>query len=162
MPSRSEGWGGLFKDEQYRLNQTAGGEPRPGRVWMILAVVINRYCSSLNRPPRLRCAKAPRLTQAGNGGCFNNSRLLLFLGWGRRAVSDGIQQLEHLTVRIAQKKAHSRLLPDIEKGLDVTQKTLLVSLHIGFGLVVFSNRPFDFFVAAVGTLTQPAKLFERV
>src|SRR5215467_3028316 len=79
MPSRSEGWGGaerepdrakhqdLFKDEQYRLNQTAGGEPRPVRVWMILTVVINRYCSSLNRPPRLRCAKAPRLTQAGNG-----------------------------------------------------------------------------------------------
>jgi len=67
MPSRSEGWGGLFKDEQYRLNQTAGGEPRPVRVWMILTVVINRYCSSLNRPPRLRFAKAPRLAQAGNG-----------------------------------------------------------------------------------------------
>src|SRR5215470_17290853 len=67
MPSRSEGWGGLFKDEQYRLNQTAGGEPRPVRVWMILTVVINRYCSALNRPPRLRFAKAPRLTQAGNG-----------------------------------------------------------------------------------------------
>src|SRR5215813_2442881 len=57
----------MFKDEQYRLNQTAGGEPRPVGVWMILTVVINRYCSSLNRPPRLRCAKAPRLTQAGNG-----------------------------------------------------------------------------------------------
>src|SRR5215467_778084 len=79
MPSRSEGWGGaerepdrakhqdLFKDEQYRLNQTAGGEARPVRVWMILTVVINRYCSSLSRPPRLRYAKAPRLTQAGNG-----------------------------------------------------------------------------------------------
>src|SRR5215813_9914763 len=30
-------------------------------------LVINRYCSSLNRPPRPRFAKAPRLTQAGNG-----------------------------------------------------------------------------------------------
>src|SRR5262249_42365445 len=67
MPSRSEGWGGLFKDEQYRLNQTAGGETWPGGVWMILTGGINRYCSSLKRPPRLRCAKAPRLTQAGNG-----------------------------------------------------------------------------------------------
>ena len=46
MPSRSEGWGGLFRDEQY---------------------LINRYCSTLNRPPRLCFAKAPRLTQAGNG-----------------------------------------------------------------------------------------------
>src|SRR5262249_33207956 len=31
------------------------------------ALLINRYCSALNRPPRLRSAKAPRLTQAGNG-----------------------------------------------------------------------------------------------
>ena len=31
------------------------------------ALLINRYCSSLNRPPCLCFAKAPRLTQAGNG-----------------------------------------------------------------------------------------------
>jgi len=27
MPSRSEGWGGLFKDEQYRLIRSASIEP---------------------------------------------------------------------------------------------------------------------------------------
>jgi len=29
MPSRSEGWGGLFKDEQYRLNKTAAEKHVP-------------------------------------------------------------------------------------------------------------------------------------
>src|SRR5262249_59373649 len=45
--------GGLFKDAQppHRCRE---------------ALFINRYCSSLNRPPRLCFAKAPRLTQAGN------------------------------------------------------------------------------------------------
>jgi len=40
-------------------------------------LLINRYCSSLNRPPRLRFAKAPRLTQAGNGSINSVTTRLL-------------------------------------------------------------------------------------
>src|SRR5215471_17322890 len=79
MPSRSEGWGAaerepdrakhqyLFKDEQYQLNQTGRRRTTFRRRSDDIERVINRYCSSLNRPSRLRFAKAPRLTQAGNG-----------------------------------------------------------------------------------------------
>src|SRR5215468_8607630 len=62
MPSRSEGWGGLFKDEQYRLIKNSS---RPSIRWLS---IINRYCSSLNRPPRLCFAKG---TPPNSGGEWN-------------------------------------------------------------------------------------------
>src|SRR5215468_7823434 len=88
MPSRSEGWGGaerepdgakhqeLFKDEQYRLIKNSS---RPSIRWLSIdghvlarsrrnALLINRYCSSLNRPPRLCFAKG---TPPNSGGDWN-------------------------------------------------------------------------------------------
>src|SRR5947207_12116811 len=55
MPSRSEGWGGLFEDEQYRLNKErfAGICKEPLR-------------GTLNRPPRLRLRRSlPSLLRRG-------------------------------------------------------------------------------------------------
>ena len=55
MPSRSEGWGGLFKDEQYRLIKER------------FASIYNEPLrGTLNRPPRVRFAQPPLLTKEGN------------------------------------------------------------------------------------------------
>ena len=67
-------------------------------------LLINRYCSSLNRPPRLRFAKAPRLTQAGN------SQSTLYLNANRYVV------IASPAERITRNAASSKQLPEIFRG----------------------------------------------
>src|SRR5215831_19236273 len=64
MLSRSEGWGGLFKDEQYRLTRCASR----------ISVRSALRAGFEQTAPSAPSAQPPRLTQAGNGQSYRLGR----------------------------------------------------------------------------------------
>src|SRR5215475_12201934 len=79
MPSRSEGWGGLFKDEQYRLIKSdSRASIRSRCAGLCTFLDVSPYRAHAPRHPRLRLRRRlPSLLRRGMGlkSCRKNKKL---------------------------------------------------------------------------------------